>query len=276
MSAHPAKPYPIDVDGLEIVTHHDRGVLELTIDRPDRRNAVTDDIVQALIGAIEAAGSDDEVRVVRLDGRGDHFCSGFDLAGRAKPDGPLRAGETQRRMRWQVDELIPAMLETQTPIVASVRGTAMGLGLAMALAADFAIVADDARLSSPFVRSGFTPDSGSSWLLPRLVGVARAKDMLLLGTTIDGATAAGWGMVHTAVPAGDVGAATDALVERLATSATVAVGLAKSLVHRSLTADLDRHLADEAMAIELSSRSADFAEWSRARREKRDPEFDGR
>lgn len=276
MSAHPGKPYPTDVDGLDVVGHHDRGVLELTIDRPDRRNAVTDDIVQALIAAIEAGGSDDDVRVIRLGSRGDHFCSGFDLAGRAKPDGPVRTGETQRRMRWQVNELIPAMLETQTPIVASVRGTAMGLGLAMTLAADFAVVADDAQLSAPFVRSGFTPDSGSSWLLPRLVGVARAKDMLLLGTRVDGATAAAWGMVHAAVPVGEVDAAADAVVERLATSATVAVGLAKALVHRSLTADLERHLADEATAIELSSRSADFAEWSRAARDKRDADFTGR
>lgn len=276
MSAHPGKPYPTAVDGLDVIVHADRGVLELTIDRPDRRNAVTDDIVQALLTAVEAAGSDDDVRVIRLSGRGDHFCSGFDLAGRAKPDGPVRTGETQRRMRWQVNELIPAIVETQTPVVAAVRGSAIGLGLNLALAADFAVVADDARFSSPFVGMGFTPDSGSSWLLPRLVGVARAKDMLLLGTKVDGATAAEWGMVHSAVPATEVDTAADALVDRLAASPTVALGLAKSLVHRSLTADLDRHLADEAMAIELSSRSEDFAERSRATREKRDPDFTGR
>jgi 2-(1,2-epoxy-1,2-dihydrophenyl)acetyl-CoA isomerase len=178
-------------------------------------------------------------------------------------------------MRWQVNELIPALVETQVPIVVAARGAAMGLGLGLVLAADFAVVADDARLAAPMVRSGFTPDSGITWLATRLVGVARAKRLVMLGDEIDGASAAEWGMVHAAVPTAEVDATADALVARLASSATVAVGLAKSLVHRSLTADLDRHLADEAMAIELSSRSADFAEASRARRETRRPDFTG-
>lgn len=270
------RSYPELTDGLDVRVDYDLGVVHATIDRPKRRNAVTDHVVQALIAVVEAAGADDNARVLHLTGTGDHFCAGFDLSGRGKPETPPRTGATQRRMRWQVNELIPAMIETQIPIVAAVRGAAMGLGLNLALAADFAIVADDARLASPFVGSGFTPDSGSSWLLPRLVGVARAKDMLLLGREVDGATAAAWGMVHESLPADQVGPAADALVERLAGSATVAVGLAKSLVHRSLTADLTRHLADEAMAIELSSRSADFKEWSRATREKRPPDFTGR
>ena len=266
-------PYPDPTDGL--LVSHDGGIVRLTLDRPDQRNAVTDEIVQALIDTIVAAGVDDDARVIQLGGTGDHFCSGFDLAGRSKPETPPRTGATQRRMRGQVNELIPAMLETQTPIVAAVKGAAMGLGLSLALAADFAVVADDARLASPFVGSGFTPDSGSSWLLPRLVGVARAKDMLLLGREVDGATAAAWGMVHRPAPTNQVDPVASELVDQLAASATVAVGLAKSLVHRSLTADLQRHLADEAMAIELSSRSADFKEWSRAGREGRDPDFTG-
>lgn len=268
------KPYPSPVEGLDVA--HGDAVVAVTINRPDRRNALTDDIVQALIGVVEAAGSDDDARVLHLSGVGDHFCSGFDLSGRAKPDTPPRTGETQRRMRWQVGELIPAMLETQIPIVVSAHGAAMGLGLGLVLAADFAVLADDARLSAPMVRSGFTPDSGISWLAPRLIGVARAKELLMLGREISGATAAEWGMVHEAAPAAEVEEIATELVDELATSASVAVGLAKSLVQRSLTADLDRQLADEAMAIELSSRSADFKEASRARRDKRNPDFTGR
>jgi 2-(1,2-epoxy-1,2-dihydrophenyl)acetyl-CoA isomerase len=268
------RDYPTAVGGLDVA--HGTAIVRVRIDRPERRNALTDDIVQALIGVVEAAGSDDEARVLHISGVGDHFCSGFDLADRTKPDAPPRVGETQRRMRWQVNELIPAMLETQVPIVVSARGAAMGLGLALVLAADFAVVAHQARLSAPMVRSGFTPDSGLSWLAPRLAGVARAKELLMLGREIDGATAAEWGMVYRSVPTEAVEDAATELTAELATSATVAVGLAKSLVHRSLTADLDRHLADEAMAIELSSRSADFKESSRARREQRDPRFTGR
>jgi 2-(1,2-epoxy-1,2-dihydrophenyl)acetyl-CoA isomerase len=268
------KPYPDPVDGLRVEA--DGPALRLTLDRPDRRNAVTDDIVQALIDTIESAGGDESVRVIHLTGEGGHFCSGFDLSGRTKPDTPPRVGETQRRMRWQVNELIPTMLETQTPIVTSARGVAYGLGLNLLLASDFAVVAHDARLRSPFVGAGFTPDSGSSWLLPRLVGVARAKEILILGREISGTTAADWGLVHTAVDAGTVPTTAEALVTELAGVPTVAAGLAKTLVHRALTADLPRHLADEAMAIELSSRSEDFKEASRARREKRDPDFTGR
>jgi 2-(1,2-epoxy-1,2-dihydrophenyl)acetyl-CoA isomerase len=283
------KDYPEVPDGL--VVDHDGPVLRLRLDRPERRNAVTDEIVLALIETIEAGGTDDAVRVIALSGTGDHFCSGFDLgerrperaeagatrdAGRGGGGDKPRAGTTQRSLRFGVNRLIPTMLETQTPIVAAVSGYAIGLGLNLVLAADFAIVADDARLRAPFVSMGFTPDSGASWLIPRLVGAARAKEMLMLGRDVTGEQAAEWGLVHRAVEARAVAHAAEALVHELAGAATVAIGLTKLLVQRSLAADFDRHLADEALAIELSSRSEDFQEFSRARREKRDPDFEGR
>jgi 2-(1,2-epoxy-1,2-dihydrophenyl)acetyl-CoA isomerase len=179
-------------------------------------------------------------------------------------------------MRWHVNRLIPTMLETQTPIVAAATGWVVGLGLHLVLASDFAIVSDDARLRAPFTALGFTPDSGGSWIIPKLAGVARAKEMLMLGREISGATAAEWGMVHRAVPADQVGVAAGELVDELGSAATVAVGLTKLLVHRSLHADLEHHLADEALAMEVASRSEDFHENVRARREKRAPEFRGR
>jgi 2-(1,2-epoxy-1,2-dihydrophenyl)acetyl-CoA isomerase len=268
------KPYPEPPDGL--VVTHDGSVLRVTLDRPDRRNAITDEMVLAFIETVEAAGSDESVRVIALSGAGEHFCSGFDLGQRGRDSEKPRAGSTQRRMRWQVNRLIPTMLETQTPIVAAARGWAIGLGLHLLLASDFAVVADDARLRAPFATMGFTPDSGGSWLIPRLAGVARAKEMLMLGREVSGAQAAQWGMVHRAEPAEEVDAAAGQLVDELASAATVAVGLSKLLIHRSLSVDLERHLADEALAIELSSRSDDFHEHARARRDKRDPKFEGR
>ena len=251
-------------------------VLRLRLDRPDRRNAVTDDMVLALIETIEAAGSDESVRVIALSGTGEHFCSGFDLGLRGASDAKPRAGATQRQMRWHVNRLIPTMLETQTPIVTAATGYVIGLGLNLVLASDFAVVADDARLRAPFTGMGFTPDSGASWLIPRLVGVARAKEMLLLGREITGLQAVEWGLVHRSVPEKTVAAVAAALVTELAAAATVAVGLTKLLVQRSLTVDLERHLADEALAIELSSRSTDFQEFARARKDRREPDFDGR
>ncbi len=268
------KTYPTPPDGL--VVEADGPVLRLRLDRPDRRNAVTDEIVLALIETIEAAGSDEAVRVIALSGTGEHFCSGFDLGQRGQSDTKPRAGATQRQMRWHVNRLIPTMLETQTPIVTAATGYVIGLGLNLVLASDFAVVADDARLRAPFTGMGFTPDSGASWLIPRLVGVARAKEMLLLSREITGLQAADWGLVHRAVPQQAVGPVAAELVAELAEAATVAVGLTKLLVQRSLTVDLERHLADEALAIELSSRSTDFQEFARARRDRREPDFDGR
>lgn len=268
------KPYP-DVPAGLLVDRHG-GVLNIRIDRPDRRNSLTDPIVYALVDTIDAAGSDESVRVMHLSGTGDHFCSGFDLAERTPgPDKP-RVGSIHRRMNGHVNRLIPAMLTTQTPIVCTARGWVIGLGLDLALAADFTVVADDARLWAPFTTFGFTPDSGASWMIPRLAGVARAKEMLMLGTKVPGTDAAAWGLVHRSVPSDELDAAGAALVSHLASAPTVAIGLTKLLVHRGLTADIDRHLADEAWAMEVSSRSDDFKEYGRAAREQRDPDFQGR
>jgi 2-(1,2-epoxy-1,2-dihydrophenyl)acetyl-CoA isomerase len=251
-------------------------VLRIRLDRPKRRNSITDPIVYALVDLFDAAGSDEAVRVVHLSGEGDHFCSGFDLGERAPGGERPRVGSIHRRMNGHVNKLIPTMLSTQTPIVCTARGWVIGLGLDLALACDFTVVADDARLWAPFTTFGFTPDSGASWLLPRLAGVARAKDMLMLGTKVSGADAADWGLVHRAVPAAELDAAGEALVQRLAKAPTVALGLTKLLVQRGLTADLERHLHDEAWAMEVSSRSDDFKENGRAAADKRDPEFKGR
>jgi 2-(1,2-epoxy-1,2-dihydrophenyl)acetyl-CoA isomerase len=167
------------------------------------------------------------------------------------------------------------MLTCQTPIVCTARGWIIGLGLDLLLACDFAVVADDARLWAPFTTFGFTPDSGATWLVPRLAGVARARDMLILGTKVSGAEAASWGLVHRSVPASDLTGAGDELIARLATGPTVALGLTKLLLHRALTSEIASHLADEAWSMEVSSRSEDFKEYGNATREKREPRFSG-
>jgi 2-(1,2-epoxy-1,2-dihydrophenyl)acetyl-CoA isomerase len=268
------KPYPDVPDGL--VVEHDGPILRVRIDRPERRNSLTDAIVYALADVFDAIGTDESVRVVHLTGTGDHFCSGFDLGERAPGDDRPRVGSIHRRMHGHVNRLIPTMLTTQTPIVCTARGWIIGLGLDLALASDFAIVADDARLWAPFTTFGFTPDSGASWLIPRLAGVARAKDMLMLGTKVAGVDAAAWGLVHRAVPPADLDLAGEELVARLASGPTVALGLTKLIVQRGLSVDIDRHLADEAWAMEVSSRSDDFKEYGRAAGEKREPRFEGR
>jgi 2-(1,2-epoxy-1,2-dihydrophenyl)acetyl-CoA isomerase len=261
---------------LGLTLERDGEILNLSFNRPARRNSLTDPMVYALTDTIDAAASDESVRVIHLRGEGDHFCSGFDLAERTPGPERPRVGSVHRRMNGHVNRLIPAMLTCQTPIVCTAKGWVIGLGLDILLATDFAIVADDARLWAPFTTFAFTPDSGATWLIPRLAGVARAREMLMLGEKVSGADAASWNLIHRAVPASDLDAVSKNLVDRLAAAPTVAVGLTKLLLQRGLTADLSSHMADEAWAMEVSSRSDDFKEYGQASKERREPRFTGR
>jgi 2-(1,2-epoxy-1,2-dihydrophenyl)acetyl-CoA isomerase len=146
----------------------------------------------------------------------------------------------------------------------------------IAAAADFTVAADDAIFWEPFSSRGFTPDSGATWLLPRAVGVARARELLLLGRRLGGTEAAAWGLVHRAVPSGEVDQVTEELVANLAAGPTVALGLTKWLLHAGASLPLDEHLRNEGFAMEISSRSEDFREGLAAFKDRRSPDFKGR
>ena len=256
----------------------DGGILRLHLDKPGKRNALDDDMVDALTEQVDGAGRDEAVRSILVTAEGEHFCSGFDIIARNADDGTPRprVGSIQRRLPAQSHRLIPVLCTTQVPIVVAARGWVAGIGLHLVAAADFAFVADDARLWEPFSQRGFTPDSGGTWLLPRLVGLARARELLVLGTAIDGRTAAEWGLAHRAVPAADVDGAALELAQQLAAGPTVALGLTKWLLHTSVEHTLEQQLRAEAFALELSSRSEDFREGLKAFSDKRDPGFTGR
>lgn len=261
----------------ELAVHQDGPVLRLRLQRPKRRNAMTREMMARLIDAIENAPDNDQIRVILLSAEGEHFCGGMDLAAVNAPgDKKPRAGDIQRRMPRGANRLIPAMLEVQLPIVCAVRGWASGLGCHLALASDFTIASRTARFVEPFVKRGFTPDSGATYLLHRLVGLARAKTMLLLGREIDGEQAAALGMIHAAVDDDKLESASEELVRELAGEATIAIGLTKWLMHRSLDVNLDDALMNEAFALELSARSKDFKEGLAAFAEKRPPRYEGR
>ncbi|HET6949974.1 MAG TPA: enoyl-CoA hydratase-related protein [Acidimicrobiales bacterium] len=265
------------VDGLRVAL--DGAVLRLTLDRPAKRNALDDTMVAGLVGALDAAGRDEAVRAVVLAGAGDHFCGGADIvarnAGGREAPRP-RVGSIQRRVPTLAHRLVPLVLSVQVPVVCRVQGWAAGIGFHLALAADFTVAADDARFWEPFSERGFTPDSAGTWLLPRLAGMVRARDLLLLGRELGAAEAVDWGLIHAAVPAADLDAEVAALADRLAAGPTVALGLTKWLLGSGQSATLEAHLRDEAMALELSSRSDDFREGLAAFRERRPPGFTGR
>jgi len=263
-----------------LVERRGDGLLRLHLDKPDKRNALDDEMVAAMIDELIAANGDESIRVVLVTAAGDHFCSGFDIVGRnASVTGDARRpriGSIQRRLPLAAHRLITLLCTIQLPVVVAARGWVAGLGLHVAAASDFVVFADDARIWEPFGRRGFTPDSGGTWLLPRLIGMQRARELLLLGTAIDGTTAVEWGFGHVTTAANNVDADAEALALELAAGPTVAIGLTKRLLNTTGDHTLDEHLHEEAVALELSSRTDDFREGMAAFVDKRDPDFKGR
>ncbi len=266
-----------EVAGLHI--NRSDELLQLTLARAEKRNAIDEVMMEGLVRAFTAAQTDDGLRVIFLEGIGEHFCSGADIVARNQRDADApkpRAGGIQRRLPVQAHELIRRVLEVQVPVVCKVRGYAAGIGFALALAADFTIAEDEARFWAPFAQRGFTPDSAMTWLLPRRVGEVRARELLMLGRELSGADAAAWGAIHAAVPRSDLDMTVYNFVNAVGRGPTVAVGLTKWLLHAGRDAPLEQHLRNEAFALELSSRSEDFREGMAALRERRDPRFEGR
>jgi 2-(1,2-epoxy-1,2-dihydrophenyl)acetyl-CoA isomerase len=252
-------------------------ILTLELERPEQRNAIDDVMMAGLIEALDLAGRDESVRAIYLSGAGDHFCGGADVIARNADTGQRpRVGSIQRRLPSLAHRLIPLVCEIQVPVVCAVKGFAVGIGLQLAAAADFTVAAVESTFWAPFSERGFTPDSGATWLLPRLVGLARARELLLLGRRLSGVEAVEWGFVHQAVPHEEVDTVALELVDRLAAGPTVSLGLTKWLLHSGNALPLGGHLRNEAFALEVSSRSEDFREGLGALKERRSPEFKGR
>lgn len=257
----------------------DDAVLVLTIERPERGNALDGPTTTALIRELEAVRTEPRaVRAVVLAGAGKHFCTGADLsAPAAGPAGPARPaiGHMVRNLAAGPHQLIETVWECPVPTLALVHGRASGLGLHLAAACDLAIAAEGSTFSEPFAQRGFNVDSGGSWLLPRRIGVTRAKQMLYLADPIDAAVALEWGLVAEVVPAGQLDARGRELARRLAQGPTFAISETKRLVQEHLTTGLRQALDAEARAIELTIRSDDFKEGMRAFAQKRPPDFTG-
>jgi 2-(1,2-epoxy-1,2-dihydrophenyl)acetyl-CoA isomerase len=254
----------------------DGSILRVIFDHSSRRNSLSQTMIDVLVAALTDAAADDELRAIHIRGAGDDFCAGADWVATNTSRRRPRTGDLIRRIPHTAHRLIELVHSIQLPVVASVRGWAVGLGCNLALAADFTLAADDAVFWEPFVARGFSPDSGATWLLPRLVGLARAKRMLLLGEKLNATDAAQWGLIHQVTPTADLDAAAEALLVQLATGPTVALGLTKHAINVGQQASLTQSMTQELFNLELSCRTADFKEGLAAFQQRRPPDFGGR
>jgi 2-(1,2-epoxy-1,2-dihydrophenyl)acetyl-CoA isomerase len=250
------------------------GVRTLTLDRPDKLNAVNGALAASLVSALDDAARDDAVRVVVLTGAGRAFCAGLDLS--APPELPTATRADRLDPYAWVGRWVRSVVACEKPVIAAVNGPAAGAGFGLALACDIRLVAASARLTAGYVRRGLSPDAGVSWFLPRHVGLARAADILLSGRDVDAAEAERIGLAALVVPDAELTTAAAAYASRLAMGPPIAHALTKRLLAETFDRPLDAALRDELTHIKHCFTTADVAEAMTAFREKRLPSFQGR
>ncbi|HXA33047.1 MAG TPA: enoyl-CoA hydratase-related protein [Acidimicrobiales bacterium] len=259
----------------------DDGVAWITLNRPDAGNAITADMHEAIVDLLHQADAQSSVRAVVIGAVGKHFCTGADL--RSPPTGtdePSESGEAPTgsimRMVDGPQRLIASVLDCQKPVIAAVNGTAAGIGAHLVLACDLVVAVEEASFIEVFVRRGILPDGAGAYLLPRLIGMQRAKELVLLGERLSATDAWSMGMVNRVVPAAELDATVGELAARLAQGPTIALGLAKRLLNRSLDVDRGSAFFEESMAQELVTRTEDSTEGIASFVERRPPAFRGR
>jgi enoyl-CoA hydratase/carnithine racemase len=257
-----------------LVEIEDRGaVRHIVMNRPEKRNALNGELIQALGEAFEAAADDDDVRVVVVRGKGPMFSSGMDLGSLhdlSKDPGSLREFRDPLLRWWNLLEEMPK------PTIAQIQGACIGGAMELALAADMRVMADDAVAAILEVKIGLIPDVGGCSRLPAVVGLGRAKELIMTGRFINGTEAHAIGFANRVAPAAELEAATQALCDELLGAAPIAVALAKRVLDRVAKPALEETLELEVEAQERLAASDDFAEGTSAFLGKRAPAFAGK
>jgi 2-(1,2-epoxy-1,2-dihydrophenyl)acetyl-CoA isomerase len=251
------------------------GVCTLTLNRPDAANALRpgdrDDLVQRLLDA----EADAAVRVVRLRAEGKIFCAGADVGGIRSQGADRHTGDAMRILLRGAQKLIAAVLDCGKPVVAEVQGTAAGLGAHLAFACDLVVASERAKFIESFVLRGLVVDAAGAYLLPRRIGLQRAKELAFLGDALPASEALALGLVNRVVPAEELVSTTEQLVARLAAGPTSAIGLTKRLLNTSIDSDRAGAFLAEAMAQEIQMTASDATEGPTAFVERRAPQFKG-
>lgn len=249
------------------------GVLELRINRPESRNALDGETIQAMTMALDDAGRDPEVRAVLITGAGRTFCSGGDLKSIFTSQEPTHI---RRFLDLNTRPMIRSLQTLDKPIIAALNGAVAGAGIPLAMAADLVIASDQARLVMGYGKIGTMPDSGALYFLAQSLGLSRARELVLLDQTLTAARALELGLYHRVVPDAEFAAAARALAEQLAAGPTLAMGLSKKALRESLRLSFDAFMEVEALSMALLIGSEDQREGIAAFKEKRQPHFRGR
>ncbi|MGW6204330.1 enoyl-CoA hydratase/isomerase family protein [Streptomyces sp. NPDC055089] len=267
----------------------DNGVSWITLNRPEAMNAVTWDQRERIIALLAEASADPAVRAVVLTATGRGFCAGADLRSAATTGSPATGspttgspatgdrvpGDVARTIRLGAQRLIAAVLDCEKPVLAAVNGTAAGIGAHLAFACDLVLAAESAKFIEVFVRRGLVPDGGGAYLLPRLIGPQRAKELMFFGDSLPAAEAERLGLVNRTVPDEELTATARAWAQRLADGPTRAIALTKQLVNASLDDDRATAFAAEAMAQEINMTTQDANEGVASFVERRVPKYRG-
>jgi enoyl-CoA hydratase/carnithine racemase len=248
------------------------GIVTVTLNRPEKKNAINALMWDELLATFREIEQADVDRVVVITGAGGAFCSGADLSG-ADPDVEPRHQWHQMR---QVGSVALALQRLPQPVIAKVGGVAAGAGCNLALGCDLIVASDEARFSEIFARRGLSIDFGGSWVLPRLVGLHRAKELALFADIISAKEAEAMGLVNRVVPAGDLDAFVASWASRLTAGPPIALAQTKRLLNNSFEVSLEQALEDEGWAQTVNFGTADTAEAMQAFLEKREPKFRGR
>ena len=249
-------------------------VARITLNRPDAANALTLPMCRDLMQAAIRCDEDPAVRAIVLTGAGKLFCAGGDLASFAEMGDGIGAG--LKEMTAYLHAAIARLVRGSAPVITAINGTAAGAGMSLAVAGDLAIASDEAKFTMAYTAAGLSPDGSSTWFLPRIIGMRRTQELMLLNRRLSAAEALEWGLVGRIAPADEVLAQADALARELAAGPTRSFGVVKALLAGSFGESLETQMELEASGIAGSAGTADGREGIAAFLEKRKPVFSGR